>query len=78
MIIQFGYPPNRIDFLNTISGVTFGEAWKGRISESLLIRGQTIAVCYIGLAALIKNKKAVGRPKDLEDLKYLLEAAKRK
>jgi hypothetical protein len=78
MIVQFGFPPNRIDLLNTISGVTFSEAWKGRISESLLIRGQEISVCYIGLAALIKNKKAVGRPKDLEDLKYLLEAAKRK
>lgn len=78
MIIQFGYPPNRIDLLNAISGVTFNEAWKGRISENLQVRGQTIAVCYIGLAALIKNKKAVGRPKDLEDLKYLLEAAKKK
>ncbi len=77
MIIQFGYPPNRIDLLNAISGVTFNEAWKGRISENLQVRGQAIAVCYIGLAALIKNKKAVGRPKDLEDLKYLREAAKK-
>jgi len=77
MIIQFGYPPNRIDLLNTISGVTFNEAWKGRISENLRVRGQAIAICYIGLAALIKNKKAVGRPKDLEDLKYLREAAKK-
>lgn len=77
MIIQFGYPPNRIDLLNAISGVTFNEAWKGRISENLQVRGQTIAVCYIGLAALIKNKKAVGRPKDLEDLKYLRAAAKK-
>ena len=55
--------PNRIDLLNTISGVTFNEAWKGRISENLRVRGQAIAVCYIGLAALIKNKKAVGRPR---------------
>jgi predicted nucleotidyltransferase len=77
MIIQFGYPPNRIDLLNTISGVTFAEAWKDRISENLLIQGQRIEIRYIGLAALIKNKKAVGRPKDLEDLKYLREAAKK-
>jgi hypothetical protein len=63
--------------LNTISGVTFDEAWKDRISESLLIQEQKIAIRYIGLAALIKNKKAVGRPKDLEDLKYLREAAKK-
>lgn len=77
MIIQFGYPPNRIDLLNTISGVTFVEAWKDRISEKLLIQGQNIDIRYIGLAALIKNKKACGRPKDLEDLKYLREAAKK-
>jgi len=77
MIIQFGYPPNRIDLLNTISGVTFSEAWKDRISENLLIQGQKIDIRYIGLAALIKNKKAVGRPKDLEDLRYLREAAKK-
>jgi hypothetical protein len=77
MIIQFGYPPNRIDLLNTISGVTFDEAWKDKISEKLLIQGQRVDIRYIGLAALIKNKAAVGRPKDLEDLKYLWEAAKK-
>jgi len=42
----------------------------------LLIRGKKVDFRYIGLAALIKNKKAVGRPKDLEDLKYLRAAAK--
>jgi len=63
--------------LNTISGVTFVEAWKDGISENLLIQRQKIDIRYIGLAALIKNKKACGRPKDLEDLKYLREAAKK-
>ena len=38
------------------------------------IRGATAP---IGLSALIKNKQACGRPKDLEDLKYLREAAKK-
>jgi len=77
IIIQFGNPPNRIDLLNTITGVTFDEAWKDRISENMPIHGQRVVVRYIGLAALIKNKKAVGRPKDLEDLRYLRESAKK-
>ena len=78
MIIQFGYPPNRIDLYSTISGVTFGEAWKDRVPEDLLIQGKRVDIRYIGLAALIKNKKAAGRPKDLEDLRYLREAAKKR
>ena len=77
MVIQFGYPPNRIDLINTLSGVEFAEAWKGRSPRALLIRKQSITVQYIGLSALIKNKEACGRPKDLEDLKYLREAAKK-
>jgi predicted nucleotidyltransferase len=76
-IIQFGYPPNRIDLINTISGVDFPEAWKGRSSRTLLVRKRSVAVHYIGLSALIKNKEACGRPKDLEDLKYLREAVKK-
>ena len=76
-IIQFGYPPNRIDLINTISGVDFPEAWKGRSPRTLLVRKQSVTVHYIGLSALIKNKEACGRPKDLEDLKYLREAAKK-
>ncbi len=42
------------------------------------IRKQKIATHYIGLSALIKNKEACGRPRDLEDLKYLREAAKKR
>jgi hypothetical protein len=76
-IIQFGYPPNRIDLINTVSGIGFPEAWAGRIEQSLIIRGETVEVHFIGLAELIKNKEACGRPKDLEDLKYLREAAKK-
>ena len=76
-IIQFGYPPNRIDLINAISGVNFSEAWMGRSPQTFLIRKQSVTVHYIGLSALIKNKEACGRPKDLEDLRYLREAAKK-
>jgi hypothetical protein len=77
MVIQFGYPPNRIDLINTLSGVGFAEAWKGRSPRDIVIRKRRITIYYIGLSALIKNKEACGRPKDLEDLKYLREAAKK-
>lgn len=75
-VVQFGYPPNRIDLINEISGVGFPEAWKGRSGQLHFIKGKKIRVPYIGLSDLIKNKEACGRPKDLEDLKYLKERAK--
>jgi len=34
-IIQFGVPPNRIDLINEITGVSFGEAWEKRVSERI-------------------------------------------
>lgn len=76
-IVQFGYPPNRIDLVNTISGLDFSEAWESRSPQDIQIRDDVVTIHYIGLTALIKNKEACGRPKDLEDLKYLREAAKR-
>ena len=78
MVIQFGRPPNRIDLINKISGVSFAEAWKGRISREMVVGKRPLTILYIGLSALIKNKQACGRPKDLEDLKYLRAAAKRR
>lgn len=73
-IFQFGIPPYRIDLINKIEGVTFEEAWKKRTMTTMEISGETIPVYFIGLAQLIKNKKAIHRPKDLDDLKYLRKA----
>jgi len=71
-IIQFGVPPNRIDLLNEISGVTFEEVWKNRETEKLeLVNGQQIQIFYIGKEELKRNKIASNRPKDSDDLKYL-------
>lgn len=70
-IIQFGRPPNRIDLLNQIDGVSFEEAWAGRIAVTLRRESGDQPVFYVGLAALIRNKEASGRPKDLEDLEFL-------
>lgn len=70
-IIQFGVPPNRIDLMNTIDGVSFSEAWKDRNTEHTIINDKKIPVHFIGLAHLIINKRQSGRGKDQEDLNYL-------
>lgn len=74
-IVQFGQPPNRIDLLNGIEGVGFGEVWDGRVEAVLVVEGREIPLPFIGLDALVKNKRAVGRPKDLDDLDYLADRA---
>jgi len=78
LILQFGVPPNRIDLMNQISGVTFHEAWKNRIRKTIKRAGGEVPIYFIGLDELIRNKKAIGRPKDMEDLKYLTEQKNRR
>jgi hypothetical protein len=72
-IVQFGQPPNRIDLINAIEAVGFEEAWDGRVEAILQLEDREIPVPFIGLDALVKNKRAVARPKDLDDLSYLTE-----
>lgn len=74
LIIQFGVPPNRIDLLNRIDGVTFEEAWENRAVVSLEVHGRAVPVSYVGLDDLIRNKEAAARPKDLDDLPFLRKA----
>jgi len=66
-IYQIGVPPCRIDVLTSIAGVTFDEAWASRVNGR--IDGRTIA--FIGREALIRNKRAAGRPKDIVDADHL-------
>lgn len=67
LVTQFGKPPQRIDLLNEIDGVTFPEVWKGVVT--VRIGGQKMSV--IGLKELRRNKGATGRKKDEEDLRQL-------
>ncbi len=74
LILQFGRPPNRIDLMNLISGVTFDEAWQGRKEAVVVCQGRDdIPVFYIGRQHLLKNKEATSRPKDRDDIPYLRE-----
>jgi len=77
-VFQFGRPPNRVDLLNSIDGVGFQAAWKGRKTERFSHRGKLLTVHFIGLEELIRNKKSAGRNKDLDDLRFLIEARRRR
>ena len=71
LIIQYGLPPNRIDLLNRIDGVSFDRAWAGRVTAEIDAEGGRIPLQYIGLEDLVANKQATARPKDLADLRFL-------
>lgn len=68
VVVQFGLPPNRIDIMTAVSGLaSFADAWQDRVSAT--IRGRAIPV--LGKEALIANKRAAGRPRDLADIEAL-------
>ena len=66
-IYQLGVEPNRIDIVMGIDGVSFSTAWRNRVRATF----GGIAVCILGKADLIRNKRACGRPQDLLDLQHL-------
>lgn len=63
VVYQIGLPPRRIDILTEISGVGFSEAWASR--KTVELEGRLVA--FLGRDALLRNKTAAGRPKDLAD-----------
>jgi len=66
-VIQIGEPPYRIDILTSIDGVDFEDAWQRKVSGKY---GEQV-LHFISKKDLIKNKKASGRKKDLDDLNEL-------
>ncbi|MBL4847940.1 MAG: hypothetical protein JKY65_20690 [Planctomycetes bacterium] len=71
MVYQIGLPPRRIDLLTEISGVSFEDAWAGRLE----VRVSDLLLNTLGRDALIRNKLAAGRPKDLLDVEMLEQAS---
>jgi len=67
MVVQLGIAPNRIDLLTTIDGVSFDQAWNGRVVG----RFGTESVPFLGRRELLANKRAVGRLQDLADIEVL-------
>lgn len=71
-VTQLGYPPLRIDILNSISGVEFDEASNNKIVGEI----DDLRVNFINVAEFIKNKEASGRKKDLGDIESLRKIKK--
>jgi hypothetical protein len=68
-VVQLGLPPYRVDMLTSISGVQFSEAWDDRLAGTLF----GVGVSFLGRATFVRNKRASGRPRDLEDVRALGE-----
>ncbi|HEY6358324.1 MAG TPA: hypothetical protein VIX35_08760 [Vicinamibacterales bacterium] len=64
---QIGVAPGRIDLLTDLTGLTFEEAWPGRVRGSFADGD----VDVIGRQAFVRNKRATGRAKDLGDIEGL-------
>ena len=72
--VQIGNEPNRSDLLNSISAVSFEQAWANRVQGAL----DGIPVSFIGLDDYLTNKRAAGRPQDLADAHRAEEIASKK
>jgi len=68
-VIQLGQPPVRIDLMTELDGLTPDEVWAGRVAG----RFGDLPVFYLGRDAFIRNKRSLGRHKDLADLEALGE-----
>ena len=66
-IFMLGRKPWRIDVLTGIDGVTFAQAWASRVEADFVAS----PLYVIGRDALIANKRAAGRDKDLLDVTLL-------
>ena len=74
VVVQVGMPPNRVDILTGVTGVEFEDAWPDR-AEGMV---EGVRVPVLGRDALIQNKRAAGRHKDLGDVEALEKGARRR
>ncbi len=73
-VTQLGYPPLRIDILNSISGVKFDDAYKGRT----IGQDGDLSISFISIGDFITNKQASGRAKDMGDVNSLQKPKRRR
>lgn len=74
VVVQVGLPPNRVDILTSVTGVRFEDAWPTR-AEGMV---EGVRVPVLGRDALVQNKRAAGRHKDLGDVEALEKEARRR
>lgn len=68
-VVQLGVAPVRIDIVTSLTGVSWKEAAAGREVGSY----GDLEVYYLGKKQFAKNKRALGRNKDLADLEAIGE-----
>ena len=68
-VVQLGVPPVRVDIVTSIDGVTWPEAWHGKVAGTY----GDVTVHYLGRVQFVANKSATGRHKDKADLEALGE-----
>ena len=66
-VVEIGREPRKIQILTGIDGVSFQECLQSAVECEYLER----KLRFIGFDALVRNKKASGRPKDLIDVEAL-------
>lgn len=69
--VYFGAPPWRVDIINFATGITFEDAWASRVEGD--IDGTPCHI--ISRDLLLKNKRAIGRSKDIADVETLEKRA---
>jgi hypothetical protein len=68
-VIQLGVLPVRVDIITSITGVSWEEAFSGRVEGKY----GDVPVHYIGREQFVANKRALRRRRDLADLEALGE-----
>jgi hypothetical protein len=64
IVFQIGIVPARIDLLTSLTGLEFDDAW----SRRAIFEVEGRALPFLSREDLIRNKKALGRPRDLADV----------
>jgi hypothetical protein len=68
-VVQLGVAPVRIDIITSITGVSWDDAAAGKVKGKF----GDLPAHYLGRKELIRNKRALGRKKDLADIEALGE-----
>jgi hypothetical protein len=68
-MFQIGVEPNRIDVITSIEAVSFDDAWARRVRSTY----GGVPIHILSKEDLLTNKRALGRPRDLEDVRRLEE-----
>lgn len=66
-VVYLGEPPLRVDFLRSIDAVPSDALFERSVVAEL----DGLVLRVIGLDDLVQNKRAVGRPRDMDDVDFL-------